>query len=187
MDELFGQPRGRTVTLKKETFPFASVGIVGLGLMGGSLARSLKALPSPPRVRGLTGDLDEAREAVTSGAVDEVTEDAPAFFSDLELAVYCTPLSATLDLLELHQPFLDPRTLITDVVSLKAPLLERAASLGLGEVYVGSHPMAGSEETGFAASRAGLYLDARVWMVAGEAPPVAIERMPGSTIFSCPG
>jgi prephenate dehydrogenase len=177
MDELFGRPRGRTVTLKEETFPFGSVGIVGLGLMGGSLARSLKALPAPPRIRGLSGDLDEAREAVATGAVDETTEDVQAFFSDLELVVYCTPLAATLDLFELHQPFLDPGTLITDVASLKAPLLERATSLGLGEVYVGSHPMAGSEETGFAASRAGLYGGARIWMVAGEAPQTAFERI----------
>lgn len=125
----------------------------------------------------MSHDAEEARRALVEGAVDEMADGPERFFPDLELVVYCTPLSATLDLLGLHQPFLDRGTLITDVVSLKAPLLDRVQSLGLGEVYVGSHPMAGGEKTGFAASEAGVFVDAKIWVVEGEAPPAASRRV----------
>lgn len=161
------------MTGRDRIFPFNSVGIVGLGLMGGSLARSLKVLPNPPRILGMSQDSEEARQALATGAVDEMAEGPEEFFRELGLVVYCTPLSATLDLLGLHQPSLDPGTLITDVVSLKAPLLDRARSLGLGSVYVGCHPMAGGEKTGFDASEAGVFLEAKVWVVEGDAPPAA--------------
>jgi len=157
--------------------PFQCVGIVGLGLMGGSLARSLKALGAPPIIRALSRDPLDLKGGLDAGVVDEAPGEPRDFFRDLELAVYCTPLEATLRLLERHRAFLEPETIITDVVSLKGPLLKQAEALELGGVFVGSHPMAGGEGRGFSASRAGLFRDARVWIIPGSAPEERVGRI----------
>ncbi len=165
------------MTAETEGTPFGRVGIIGLGLMGGSLARGLKSLPSPPHLRALSMDPVDLDQGMAAGVIDEAMGEPEAFFEGLDLVVYCTPLKATLSLLELHRNLLDPDTLITDVVSLKAPVLEKVRALELHTSFVGSHPMAGAEGRGFSASREGLFVDARVWIVAGEAPQESVATM----------
>ena len=138
--------------------------------MGGSLGRALKALPSPPHVRALSADPSELNEGVEAGVLDQIARGSGELLKDLDLLVYTTPLEVTLNLLGVHRPFLEPDTVVTDVVSLKVPLLARMVELDLEKHYVGSHPMAGGEGSGFGASRAELFRGARVWMVRGEAP-----------------
>lgn len=146
-----------------------SVGIVGLGLIGGSLARSLKAHPHPPTIVASsldTGALDRARE---EGVADRTTRDPAEVAASAELIVYATPLRATLDLLGAHRDLWRPEAVLSDVVSLKEPVARKVRELGAGGRWVGSHPMAGSEESGFAASRADLFRSARTYLVRGEA------------------
>lgn len=158
---------------------FGRVGIVGMGLMGGSLARSLKRLPGPPEIRGISASEADLDAALKAGALDACFVEAEAFLSGLELVVYCTPLQATLDLLPLHAPHFAEGTLITDVVSLKGPLMEGAKALGIHSSLVGSHPLAGGEGTGFSSSRPDLFRGAKVFLVAGEASPAAVDRIRG--------
>ncbi len=145
--------------------PIRRVGIVGLGLLGGSVARDLKDLPEPPIIRAQSLESGELAEARALGVIDAAPDDPEAFFDGLDLVLYSAPLKATLHLLEVHQPYLGPATLITDVVSLKAPVLAKVKALGLQSSYVGSHPMAGGEGSGFSASRRGMFSGARVWIV----------------------
>ena len=154
----------------RKSVPFSRIGIMGLGLMGGSLARSLKGLPDPPFIRGWSGESKDAEDAHEAGVIDEVGSGgrSPAF-QDLDLLIYCTPLKATLTLLEEHAPYLGEKPTVTDVVSLKSPVLSAARRTGLARSFVGSHPMAGGEGSGFGASRAGLFRGATVWLVAGDA------------------
>jgi prephenate dehydrogenase len=138
---------------------------MGLGLLGGSLARDLKDRPNPPLIRAHSLDAGELAAALAGGVIDEIPLTPEAFFHGLELVLYCAPLGATLRLLEEHRKFMEPGTLISDVVSLKAPVLERVKALGLESSFVGSHPMAGGEGSGFSSSRAGMFREARVWIV----------------------
>ena len=163
--------------LREKHKPFTSVGIVGLGLMGGSLARGLKAGPHPPLIKALSLKSDEMAEARSSGVIDEGFVQVGSFFQGLDLVIYCTPLQATLTLLAQHREFLDEATLLTDVASLKVPVLRKAREMGLEKRLVGSHPMAGGEQEGFPASRDGLYEGARVWIVGGEAPAERVARI----------
>jgi prephenate dehydrogenase len=163
-----------------ERGPFRRVAIVGLGLMGGSLAGALKRLPLPPHLRVLSLDPEEVRAGVAAGVVDEGTEDPSALLADRDLLVYATPLGSTLSLMGEHRPFLDPGTVVTDLVSLKVPVLARAAELGLENRYVGSHPMVGGTGTGFAHARPELYRDGRVWLVRGPGcGPAPMEDLAG--------
>jgi prephenate dehydrogenase len=115
--------------------------------------------------------------ALEAGVIDESGSLEAGFFRDLDLLVYCTPLKATLDMLRVHGRLLGPDTLVTDVVSLKGPVLDSARKAGLQSSFVGSHPMCGGEGSGFGASRKGLFSGAKVWVVAGEATPENVESV----------
>ncbi len=143
--------------------PFRRIGIVGLGLIGGSLARALRDLPNPPDIAASSLNGDELDAAVRQGVVQQVgTPERVA--ADSELVVYATPPDVTLGLLEVHAARWRGDTLVMDVASVKRPVMERARALGLGARVVGSHPMAGGERAGFAAARADLFAGARVWL-----------------------
>lgn len=152
----------------------ARIGIIGLGLMGGSLARALKRLPNPPLILGASIESDDRKQALDSGAVDEAHTDPVNVAASCDVLVYATPLGATLSLFDSHRDVWRPDTVITDVASLKAPLAdlveeERFAEMGIHERYVGSHPMVGAAASSFRASDAELYDGAPVYLVRGGA------------------
>jgi prephenate dehydrogenase len=143
--------------------------------MGGSLGRALKTLPNPPSVRALSEAEDDLAAGLEVGALDRAVRQPEELLAGLDLLVYATPLEATLRLMEVHAPFLSPETAVTDMVSLKGPLLNRMRALGKGDQYVGSHPMAGGEGRGFAASRTDLFQGARIWIVPGDGRAEVLE------------
>ena len=138
--------------------PFAEVAVIGLGLMGGSLARALRALAAPPAVVGFSPS-DRA-----AGALDRAAGSASDAAGAADLVVYATPLGALLELLDEHKDVWRPGAVITDLAGLKAPVAARARELGLERRYVGAHPMAGGEGSGFEASHADLFRGAPVWL-----------------------
>lgn len=140
------------------------VGLVGLGLMGGSLARALAAVDDPPDVWAWSRDARDLDEARAEGVVAEVPSSAAEVAEAAALVVYAVPLGAAVTMLGAHRGRWRDDAVITDVASLKAPLVAAARSAGLSGRYVGGHPMAGGEGTGFGASRPDLYRDADVWI-----------------------
>lgn len=136
--------------------------------MGGSLARALTTLAGGPRVLGWSPAADEREAALGAGAVSE----APARWEDAvagaELVVLAMPLRATCAMLAEVARATPEETTLSDVASLKAPLARAAERAGIAARWVGAHPMAGSERSGFAASRADLFRDARVWTAVHE-------------------
>jgi len=156
------------------------VGIVGLGLIGGSLARALRALVDPPEVLASSLEPAELERAVADGIVQRpATPEGVAAGADL--VVYATPPDATLAFLESHAKRWRLGAAITDVGSVKRALIARAQALGLGARFVGSHPMAGRERAGYAASRPDLFAGARVWVTPlgeeGESAAAMVEAL----------
>lgn len=151
--------------------------IVGMGVMGGSLARALSGLEDGPRVVGTARDPDDLSRALAAGAVHEVIHEADRAVEEGDLVVYATPLRATLALLERHRERWRDGAVITDTVSLKVPVLEAVQRLGVAHRFVGSHPMVGTEGRGFDGSRSGLYHEARVWLVPGGDDPAPLRRV----------
>lgn len=146
--------------------PFAAVAVLGLGVMGGSLARALSALEGRQRVIAWSPKREEREAALRAGVVDEAPSDWPDAVRDADLVVLAAPLSASCDLMAGVAGAAPPSATLSDVASLKAPLARAAHAAGVAERWVGCHPMAGSEESGFGASRPDLYRGARVWTVA---------------------
>ena len=124
------------------------VAIVGLGLVGGSLARALAARGWPVAGVDRAAVLRRARGVLATAAtrVDAVEAD---------LFVLAAPPDANVELLE-EVAALHPHAAITDVTSVKQPIVARARALRLTR-FVGGHPMAGAERGGFARSEVGLF------------------------------
>lgn len=157
--------------------PFQSVAIIGLGVMGGSLARALKGAPTPPRIIGYSTNERDREEALARGAVDETPSDSESAAASAELVVYAVPLSAILDLQTRHQSVWKPDAVVSDLSSLKVPVTTQARALGVESRWVSAHPMAGAERSGFSASRDGLFRDAVVWLSAPDAPADVCARV----------
>jgi prephenate dehydrogenase len=138
-----------------------SVGVVGLGLIGGSIARDLHALGV--RVFGYDQDHATLDAACAEGAVDTVLDASLAGLEDADVVIVAVPVSLLPEVLGTITASTSAR-LITDVGSTKRSAIAAAESLGLGERFVGSHPMAGDHRSGWGASRRGLFADATVYL-----------------------
>ncbi len=145
------------------------VAIVGLGLMGGSLALALRRLPRPPRIVAASADAADLERGLARGVVDDAAPDAAVAVADADLVVYATPVSVTLELLASTRERIRDDAVVTDLGSVKRPVESRARAVGLGGRFVGGHPVAGSHRSGLAAARADLYDGARVWLTPADA------------------
>jgi prephenate dehydrogenase len=157
--------------------PFATVAILGLGAMGGSLARALSGLEARPRIVGWSPVGAERDAAANTNAVDAAPSAWREAVAGADLVVVAAPLAASCELIEALAAVTPAETTLTDVASLKVPVARVAAEVGVQDRWVGAHPMTGSEGSGFAASRSDLYQGARVWTVAHASAKPRVERV----------
>ena len=157
--------------------PFTSVAILGLGAMGGSLARALSGLEAGPAVIGWSPVEEERTAAEAAGAVISAPAEWQDAVAEADLVVVAAPLKATCRLIASLANSTPLETTLSDLASLKAPLARVVAEAGAQARWVGSHPMAGTEESGFSASRADLYDGARVWCVADPSAAPRVKRL----------
>jgi prephenate dehydrogenase len=145
--------------------------------MGGSLARALSELADKPRVTGWSPLPAEREAALAAGAIEVAPAEWQAAVRDAELVVLAAPLAVSCAMLAQVAEVTPKDATLSDVASLKAPIARAAAAAGVAARWVGSHPMAGSEASGFAASKSGLYEDARVWTVADHSAGARVARV----------
>jgi prephenate dehydrogenase len=141
--------------------------IVGLGLIGGSLARSLRASGFCQRFIGCGHREPSLVRGVELGVIDEFTLDIEEAFERADIMVICTPTLTAGRVLEQVLPHLSGRDkppVITDVASVKGNLRDTAIEIygGVPPQFVPGHPIAGSEHSGVEASDADLFVDHRV-------------------------
>lgn len=152
------------------------VAIIGLGLMGGSIARDL--VGSGTRILAYERTDEVAHAALESGTIDELLDASLHGVEGADLIILAVPVDQTLALLTRLSGIVSPRTALTDVGSTKATIVAEAERVGLGRAFVGSHPLAGDHRSGWGASRTGLYRGAPIFVCPGkESAPEAIERV----------
>ncbi|HEU4881454.1 MAG TPA: prephenate dehydrogenase/arogenate dehydrogenase family protein [Longimicrobium sp.] len=139
-----------------------TVAIVGLGLIGGSLARELAG--RGVRVLGWDADAESLREAVSAGVIQHPLADDLRDVDQADAVVLAVPVLAAAQVLRKLAPRLAGVRLITDVGSTKTSIVREAEALGVGARFVGSHPLAGDHRSGWSASRAGLFDGARIFL-----------------------
>ncbi len=167
--------------MSAERVRFERVAVVGLGLLGGSLAGAARARGVAKRVVGVSRGRETAAAAVSAGLADEGTADLAAGVAGADLVVLCTPVSAMAETLRRAAPQLAPGAIVTDVGSVKARLVDTLPGLlPPGVHYVGAHPMAGSHHTGLRHARKDLFEGAAcVQTPTASTPPAALARVRG--------
>jgi len=127
-----------------------NVGIVGLGLIGGSLGMALRAAGLATRVVGFDRSPADLALAQQRGAIDHQASSLADLAAEADLVVLATPVLAMQGILRELAPVLKPSAVVTDLASTKAAVTGWAAEVGV--TFVGGHPMAGSEKSGMAAA-----------------------------------
>ena len=156
-----------------------TVAIVGVGLIGGSIGKALRARGLAGRVVGIgrdAGRLDEAREV---GAIDEGTTDPVRGLAEADVAVICTPVDRVAEDVRLAARVGPEGMLITDAGSTKRAIVEAAEADPSARCrFVGAHPIAGSERNGVAHSRDDLF-EGRVCLL------TPTDRTPADRLDRC--
>jgi arogenate dehydrogenase (NADP+) len=129
-----------------------NIGIVGLGLIGASLAGDLRQLGH--QVYGVSRQQTTCDLAVAKGLVDRATTNLDSL-ATCEIIIICTPIDKILTTVELLAPHLSSTTIVTDAGSVKESIVAPATQIWPN--FVGGHPMAGKAESGVAAAELGMF------------------------------
>ncbi|MDD5262898.1 MAG: prephenate dehydrogenase/arogenate dehydrogenase family protein [Methylacidiphilales bacterium] len=158
---------------------FKTISIIAPGLLGGSILQALRK--HAPEIRlNVWARREETRSQVLKQRLaDTVTGNLSEAVADSDLIILCTPIQAMEETTRNFLPALKPSALVTDVGSVKGPVhLALAPLLAKKCHWIGSHPMAGSEQSGLEAARADLFQGARTIITPDEtADPAAAAKL----------
>ena len=129
-----------------------TIGFIGLGLIGGSIARGLKRSAPDIQIMAYMRTREKLEQAHADGIVDLILDGVDEHLSECDIIFLCTPVEFNESYLRQIRPFLKEGAIVTDVGSTKTSIHETVAALGMESCFVGGHPMAGSEKTGYESS-----------------------------------
>lgn len=154
--------------------------VVGVGLLGGSVAKAARARGVAREIVGVGRARARLEPAVRDGCLDRATTDLADGVRGADLVVVAVPVGATERLLEPVARAVEPETIVTDVGSTKGSIVRAAMAAAAGRPFrfVGSHPMAGSEKSGYGVARADLFQGPTVVVTPVEgSDPEAVKRV----------
>jgi prephenate dehydrogenase len=155
---------------------FERVAIIGLGLIGGSIA--LAARHTWPKALVIAVDTkDVLEQAMVKHAID-VAADEPYVISEAELVILAAPVRQNIELLAQIEDYVDGYAVITDVGSTKRAIVDAARALPSRLTFIGGHPLAGAARGGFEFARADLF-KGRPWLLTPhtDAAADALEKL----------
>jgi prephenate dehydrogenase len=143
---------------------FSRIAVFGLGLLGGSICRGLRRISHNGKITAFARDPRKLTPALDDGTIDGAERIGVTGIGDADLVILCTPVFNSIELLGaiLDGNELGSESLVIDVGSVKGPIVRAALCHSRADRFIGCHPMAGSEKTGYDASRADLYDGASV-------------------------
>ena len=138
--------------------------IIGLGLIGGSLARALKSGNSKCHITGVGRRADILQQALESGSIDAFSTNAQVACQGADIVVLAVPVLSVGEILREIAPVLGSNTIVTDAASVKQHVVDVVHKVfdGIPVNFVPGHPIAGSEQSGFEASSATLFNNRKV-------------------------
>ncbi len=138
--------------------PLGTVAILGVGLIGGSIGMELRSRGMAGEVVGIGRDRNSLDLAVGRGVVDWATTDLREGLRSANVVVVCTPVNRIVEDVRRVAESAGPDVLVTDAGSSKKQIVEGVEKHARSaDVFVGAHPIAGSERTGVANARLGLF------------------------------
>ena len=152
-------------------------GFIGLGLIGGSIARALKKNREDIRILACDPNPQTRSLALSQLVADEALEAPGEALFDCDFVFLCAPVSCNGENLEKILLYLKKSCILTDVGSVKTPIYRQVQSMGLTDRFIGGHPMTGSERVGFVNSKASLLENAYYIMTpAPDVPEQKVEQ-----------
>ncbi len=152
------------------------IGIIGLGLIGGSIAKTLKKVHvQNSYIIGYDTQVDFTTQALSEGVIDEIAADMTSSFLHCNVIFICTPVGAILPIVNALLPFVAPDCILTDIGSTKKDVVASVnaaiADSGKNVYFVGGHPMTGSEKSGYTAATNYLFENAYYLLTPSEQTP----------------
>lgn len=136
------------------------LGFIGLGLIGGSLAKAFRESIPHSTIVAFNRREEPRKKAYEDGTADIVTGEIDHNFADCDYIFLCTPVEFNAMYLKKLKSIIGKNCIITDAGSTKSNIHEAVIKEGLEANFIGGHPMAGSEKTGYEFSNAWLFKNA---------------------------
>ncbi len=124
-------------------------GFIGLGLIGGSIAKGIKRAMPSARIMAYMRTRKKLEQAKADGVVDVILDGVDARLRECDIIFLCAPVEYNRKYLEEIKPFVRPGAIVTDSGSTKSDIHAVVKELGMEDCFIGSHPMAGSEKSGY--------------------------------------
>ena len=159
---------------------FKKIGFIGLGLIGGSLAKTIKRIYPETELIATSGHLSTITAAFEDHTISNDTLLAMKDFSDCDIIFLCAPVSNNIEYLKELKGIISESCLLTDVGSVKEPIQSAIKELGMESNFIGGHPMAGSEKTGLSNASETLLENAYYIITpTTKSPSPAVEELTG--------
>ena len=129
-----------------------TIGFIGLGLIGGSIARTIRKFHPDYRLLAFDKDRSALAEAVSLNVIDGICDIEDERLYNCDYLFLCAPVEFNVEYMEKIKDSLGENCILTDVGSVKSIIHEKVTELGLEGKFIGGHPMAGSERSGFSNS-----------------------------------
>ena len=127
-----------------------TIGFIGLGLIGGSIAKTIRRIHPDSIIYGFDTDIDSLKMAKEDGTLTQYFETLDSTFSSCDIIFLCAPVSNNIEYLKELKGIISESCLLTDVGSVKEPIQSAIKELGMESNFIGGHPMVGSEKSGYA-------------------------------------
>lgn len=132
-----------------QDFNSFNFGFIGLGLIGGSIAKAIRYTYKNAVITAFNRSEGPRNAAFQEGIANVITDTIDSSFSQCDYIFLCTPVEYNEYYLELLKPIIKKECIITDVGSVKGNIHNSVVTNHMEENFIGGHPMAGSEKTGY--------------------------------------
>lgn len=155
---------------------FQKIAFLGLGLIGGSVAKALRRVHPQLHIAAYDPQTVSMAKALTEGIINQVLPSVDQSIANFDLIFLCMPVQYTEDTLRLVKKYSRPDAILTDVCSTKVTVHKTVQGLGLEARFIGGHPMAGSERSGYDAADSRLLENAYYILTPGQGLPSQIAQ-----------
>ena len=126
-----------------------TIGFIGLGLIGGSIAKTIRKFHPDYLILAYAKHKETLAAALNCNAIDAVLEEKDERYHTCDYIFLCAPVEYNIEYLKYLKNIISDDCIITDAGSVKGPIHKAVEELGMDHCFIGGHPMAGSEQSGF--------------------------------------
>ena len=129
-----------------------TIGFIGLGLIGGSIAKAIKKFHPDYQILAYNRTRETLEDAIFDGIVDIACDEKDSKFALCDYIFLCATVDYNIECLKWLKGLIRPGCILTDVGSVKGEIHREITNLSMASYFIGGHPMAGSEKTGYSYS-----------------------------------